>query len=74
MAGDAMSQMWGSIVLALAGFGVIGVGFATEPPCWVMVSISLLTGGNVVFAFADYRDEIRRRDGLLQRDMGWKKG
>jgi hypothetical protein len=72
MAGYAMREVWWDIVWTLAGLTATIAGLAIGAPSWLMAIGGFTIGAGAILALTDYRDEIRRRDGLLQRDMGWE--
>jgi hypothetical protein len=68
-----MREVWHDLEAALAGLTATIAGLAIGAPSWLMAIGGFTIGAGAILALTDYRDVIRRRDGLLQRDMGWKK-
>ena len=62
-----MRQVWISAICAL--FGLIAMAtflFGNSEPLWWVEVVSFGTGGNIMAALVDYRDELRKRLDVLR--------
>jgi hypothetical protein len=68
-----MREVWWDIGWMCFGLVLIGLWIAEDQPGWALALLGFVSGGQAVFALADYRDVIRRRAGILGADIGWQR-